>query len=73
MPIAHAHAPWAMQIVLVLLGSSLLVQRNGQKRDKKNRRGNTTGQKCFFPQPQPQLFWPTFFDMDFMVFLNSPC
>jgi hypothetical protein len=51
----------------------LLMQRNGQKRDIKNRRGTTTGKKPF----SPQLFWPEAFDMDFlqkvfMVFLSSP-
>jgi hypothetical protein len=36
----------------------LLVQRNGQKRDKKNRRKKTTGLVS-------QLFWQKVFDMDF--------
>jgi hypothetical protein len=39
----------------------LLMQRNSQKRDKKNRWGKTTGKKFF----SPQLFRPKAFDMDF--------
>jgi hypothetical protein len=42
----------------------LLMQRNGRKRDKKNRWGKTKGKKFFFPQ----LFRPKAvdnFDMDF--------
>jgi hypothetical protein len=39
----------------------LLMQRNGQKRDKKNRWEKTKGKKFFFSQ----LFRPKVFDMDF--------
>jgi hypothetical protein len=50
----------------------LLMLRNGQKRDKKNRWEKTTGKKFYFSQ----LFRPKVSDMDFpqkflMVFLNS--
>jgi hypothetical protein len=37
------------------------MQRNGQKRDTKNRWGKTKGKKFVFPQ----LFRPKVFDMDF--------
>jgi hypothetical protein len=52
----------------------LLMQRNGQKRDKKNLMGKDDRKKVFFSQ----LFRPKVFDMDFhqKVFygvLNSPC
>jgi hypothetical protein len=52
----------------------LLMQRNGQKRDKKNRWEKMKGKKFFFSQ----LFRPKVFDMDFpkkffMELLNSPC
>jgi hypothetical protein len=39
----------------------LLMHRNGQKRDKKNRREKNDRKKVFFPQ----LFRPKVFDMDF--------
>jgi hypothetical protein len=52
----------------------LIMQRNGQKRDKKNRWGKTKGKKCFFSTFSAKKFltWtsPKKF---FMVFLNSPC
>jgi hypothetical protein len=44
---------------MVLLSSSC--RETAKKRDKKNRRGKTTGNK-FFP---PQFFWQKVFDMDF--------
>jgi hypothetical protein len=44
-----------------VFGFWLLMQRNGQKRDKKSRWGNTTGKKLFFSQ----LFRPKVFGMDF--------
>jgi hypothetical protein len=52
----------------------LIMQRNGQKRDKKQPMGKDERKKVFFPQ----LFRPKVFDMDFpqnvfVVFLNSPC
>jgi hypothetical protein len=53
------------------------MQRNGQKRDKKNSMGKDEREKVFFSQ----FFRPKVFDMDygfspqksFMVFLKSPC
>jgi hypothetical protein len=52
----------------------LLMQRNGQKRDKTKSMGKDERKKVFFSQ----LFRPKVFDMDFpqkvfVVFLNSPC
>jgi hypothetical protein len=51
-----------------------LMQRNGQKRDKKNRWEKTTGKKFFFLNffGQKFLTW-TFPKTFFMVFLNCPC
>jgi hypothetical protein len=51
----------------------LLMQRNGQKRNKRND-GKDDRKKVFFPQ----LFRPKASDMDFpqkvfVVFLNAPC
>jgi hypothetical protein len=43
----------------------LLMQRNGQKYDKKDRRGKTTRKKFFSLNSPPKKF--------LMVFLNSPC
>jgi hypothetical protein len=52
----------------------LLMQRNGQKRDKKNPREKTKGKKLFFLNFFGQKFLTWTFPKKFlMVFLNSPC
>ena len=52
----------------------LLMQRNGQKRDKKNRWEKTKGKKFFFLNFFGQKFLTCISPKKcFMVFLNSPC